>query len=50
MRSWLAGLGVTWPTGSDWIVAAAAIAAAALAWIIALFAARLVGPRLAGFF
>ena len=50
MRTWLAGIGVTWPTGSDWIVAAAAIVIAVLAWIVAMLAARLIGPRLAAFF
>jgi small-conductance mechanosensitive channel len=50
VTNWLAGLGVTWPTGSDWVVAATAVAALALAWLVAVFIARRVGPRLAVFF
>ena len=50
MRQALAGLGVTWPTGSDWIVALAALAATALAWGLAVLAARWLGPRLDSFF
>ncbi|WP_243455753.1 mechanosensitive ion channel family protein [Sphingosinicella sp. BN140058] len=41
---------MTWPTGSDWIIAAAAIAAAAFAWVAAHFLSRGLGPRLADFF
>ena len=50
MRGMLEGLGVTWPTGSDWIVAAAALAVTVLAWVLAALGARWIGPRLAGFF
>ena len=50
MRTVLAGLGVTWPTGSDWMVAGAALLAVAIAGVIALAAGRWLGPRLADFF
>jgi small-conductance mechanosensitive channel len=41
--------GVTWPTSSDWIVAAIAVAVVALAWGLAWLAARWLGPRMAAF-
>ena len=49
MRGALEGLGVTWPTGSDWIVALAALGIVAAAWGLAWLAARALGPRLARF-
>jgi small-conductance mechanosensitive channel len=45
----LEGLGVTWPTGSDWVVALAAAAIVALAWGAGFLASKRLGPRLAQF-
>jgi small-conductance mechanosensitive channel len=49
VRGMLEGLGVTWPTGSDWIVALAAAAVVALAFAVAQLAAARLGPKLAQF-
>ena len=49
MRGMLERFGVTWPTSSDWIVAAIAVAVVALAWGLAWLAARWLGPRMAAF-
>jgi small-conductance mechanosensitive channel len=49
MRGLFERFGVTWPTYSDWVAAAVAIALVAAAWGLAWLAGRWLGPRLAAF-
>jgi small-conductance mechanosensitive channel len=49
MRGVVERFGITWPTYSDWVAAAVAIALVAAAWGLAWLASRWLGPRLAGF-
>jgi small-conductance mechanosensitive channel len=42
-------MGVTWPDYADWIAASAAVVAVALAWVVAHFISRWIGPKLARF-
>jgi small-conductance mechanosensitive channel len=49
MRGAFERLGGTWPTYSDWIAAAVAVALVAAAWGLAWLAGRWLGPRLAAF-
>lgn len=47
MKAWAAGLGVRMPDYSDFVAAGAALVIVALAWGVALFAGRKIGPHLA---
>jgi small-conductance mechanosensitive channel len=47
LRSFAEGLGVTWPTYSDWVVALLALAIAGAAWGVGWLAGRKLGPVLA---
>lgn len=49
MRSLFERFGVTWPTYSDWVAAAVAVALVAAAWGLAWLVGRWLGPRLAAF-
>jgi small-conductance mechanosensitive channel len=49
MRGLVERLGIGWPTYSDWVAAAVAVALAAAAWGLAWLAGRWLGPRLAAF-
>jgi small-conductance mechanosensitive channel len=49
MKGLFERLGGTWPTYSDWIAAAVAVALVAAAWGVAWLAGRRLGPRLAAF-
>jgi small-conductance mechanosensitive channel len=49
MRGLVERFGVTWPTYSDWVAAAVAVALVAAAWGLAWLASRWLGPRLAAF-
>jgi small-conductance mechanosensitive channel len=49
MRGLVERFGVTWPTYSDWVAAAVALALVAAVWGLAWLASRWLGPRLAAF-
>jgi len=49
MRGLVERFGVTWPTSSNWVAAAVAIALVAAVWGLAWLAGRWLGPRLAAF-
>jgi small-conductance mechanosensitive channel len=49
MRGFFEGLGVTWPTYSDWVAAAVALIIAVLCWGVGWLASRQFGPSFARF-